>query len=147
MPPRTLRQNSKYFVPKIPFQRKPKNSFKRSRRSKIATNRNLLFNETEFPLLYIFINNKRHKVLPVDQLSRLFDNVPLEVNGSQEIIGNRLIYGNYVDGYDLVDDLGDHLLGEVAICDKWLNYSDHVPGSFVKLDKRTIVQLSNSKEL
>lgn len=49
---------------------------------------------------YIFKNNKRHKVLPTDQLARLFDNVPLKA-GAQEIIGNRLIYGDYTDGYDI----------------------------------------------
>ena len=58
---------------------------------------------------HTFTNNKRHKVLPVDQLSRMFDNVPLEVHGSQEIIGNRLIYGNYVDGYDFVDSEGNKI--------------------------------------
>ena len=51
---------------------------------------------------YIFTNNKRYKVLPSDQLPRMFDNVPLEAK-TQEVIGNRILYGNYTDGYDLVD--------------------------------------------
>ena len=47
----------------------------------------------------------------------------------------------------LVDQVGDGLSGWETVSHEWLDHSDHVPGSFVKLDKRTIVQLSNSKEL
>ena len=54
------------------------------------------------------MNNKRHKVLPTDQLARLFDNVPI-VAGAQEVIGNRLLYGDYTDGYDFVDGNGDRI--------------------------------------
>lgn len=63
---------------------------------------------------YVFTNNKRHKVLPVDQLSRMFDNVPL-VSKAQEIIGNRLLYGNYTDGYDFVDDADDKIKFEHSV--------------------------------
>ncbi len=49
---------------------------------------------------YVFKNNKRHKVLPTDQLARMFDNVPLKA-GAQEVIGDRLLYGDYTDGFDL----------------------------------------------
>ncbi len=43
---------------------------------------------------YTFSNNKIYAPLPSDQVTRLFDNVPLLAQ-AQEIIGNRLIYGNY----------------------------------------------------
>ena len=52
---------------------------------------------------YIFNNSKKYAVLPTDELTRLFDNVPLLAK-SQELVGNRLNYGNYVEGYDLVDN-------------------------------------------
>jgi len=49
-----------------------------------------------------FVNNKIYTVLPSDELGRLFDNVPLKALG-QELIGSRLVYGNYVQFFDLVN--------------------------------------------
>ena len=40
-----------------------------------------------------------HRVVPSDQILRSWDNVPRFAK-AQEIIANRLIYGNYVQGYD-----------------------------------------------
>ena len=40
-----------------------------------------------------------HKVVPSDQILRSWDNVPRRAL-AQEIVGNRLLYGNYVQGYD-----------------------------------------------
>ena len=50
----------------------------------------------------VFDSNQIFTILPVDQLGRLYDNVPLLAK-AQTLIGNRLIYGNYYEGYDLVD--------------------------------------------
>ena len=49
-----------------------------------------------------FSNNKIYGVLPSNQLTRLFDNVPLKAK-AQELIGSRLIYGNYTQFYNIVD--------------------------------------------
>ena len=49
---------------------------------------------------YTFSNNKIYAPLPSDQVTRLFDNVPLLAQ-AQEIIGNRLIYGNYTQFRDV----------------------------------------------
>jgi len=49
-----------------------------------------------------FNNSKIYTVLNATQLVRMFDNVPLKAQ-AQTVMGNRLIYGNYVDGYDLED--------------------------------------------
>ncbi len=49
-----------------------------------------------------FSNSKIFTVISPTQLTRLFDNVPLKAQ-AQTLMGNRLIYGNYVDGYDLLD--------------------------------------------
>lgn len=51
---------------------------------------------------YTFDNSKIYTVLPATEVNRLYDNVPLKAQ-AQTIMGNRLMYGNYVDGYDLVD--------------------------------------------
>ena len=55
---------------------------------------------------YTFTNSKIFTVLPESELLRLYDNVPLLAK-SQTIMGNRLMYGNYVEGYDIVDDNGN----------------------------------------
>jgi len=47
-----------------------------------------------------FNNKKIYTALPSSELTRLFDNVPLTAK-SQTTMGNRLMYGNYVDGYDI----------------------------------------------
>jgi hypothetical protein len=55
---------------------------------------------------FTFTNSKIFTVLPESELSRLFDNVPLLAK-AQTIMGNRLMYGNYVEGYDMLDDDGN----------------------------------------
>lgn len=51
---------------------------------------------------FAFNNSKIFTVLPESELLRLYDNVPLRAV-AQTIMGNRLVYGNYYEGYDLVD--------------------------------------------
>jgi hypothetical protein len=55
---------------------------------------------------YTFTNSKIFTVLPDSELLRLYDNVPLQAK-AQTIMGNRLMYGNYVEGYDMVDEDGE----------------------------------------
>lgn len=50
---------------------------------------------------FFFMNNKTYAALPSDQVTRLFDNVPLKAL-AQEIIGSRLIMGNYTQFRDLL---------------------------------------------
>jgi hypothetical protein len=54
---------------------------------------------------FTFTNSKIFTILPESELSRLFDNVPLLAK-AQTIMGNRLMYGNYVEGYDMLDASG-----------------------------------------
>lgn len=54
---------------------------------------------------YTFTNSKIFTVLSEAELLRLYDNVPIFAK-AQTIMGNRLMYGNYVEGYDLVDSTG-----------------------------------------
>ena len=51
---------------------------------------------------YQFSDSKIFTILSESELLRLYDNVPL-IAKAQTIMGNRLMYGNYVEGYDLVD--------------------------------------------
>lgn len=54
---------------------------------------------------FIFTHNKVYTILPEDELYRTFDNVPLKAK-SQTLIGNRFVYGNYVEGRDIVNAEG-----------------------------------------
>jgi hypothetical protein len=47
-----------------------------------------------------FKNNKTYTVLDVDQITRLFDNVPLLAK-AQDFVGDRLMYGNYTQFFDI----------------------------------------------
>ena len=51
---------------------------------------------------FIFKNNKTYSVLTSDQVTRLFDNVPLLAK-AQDFVGNRLMYGNYTQFFDIKD--------------------------------------------
>lgn len=51
---------------------------------------------------FLFSNNKIYSILPQDEINRLYDNIPILAK-SQEFIGNRVIFGNYTEGRDLVD--------------------------------------------
>jgi hypothetical protein len=51
-------------------------------------------------------NSKIYTVLPESEILRLYDNVPLLAK-AQTVMGNRLMYGNYLEGYDLLDKFGN----------------------------------------
>ena len=55
-----------------------------------------------------FSNSKIFTTLGSDELLRQYDNVP-RIAKAQTIQGNRLIYGNYVDGYDVVNENGQKI--------------------------------------
>jgi hypothetical protein len=56
-----------------------------------------------------FSNSKIYSTLPQSELLRLFDNVPLKAKAQTEM-GNRIFYGNYVEGYDVTETNGDPIL-------------------------------------
>ena len=55
-----------------------------------------------------FTNSEIYTTLGSDELLRLYDNVPRTAK-AQTIQGNRLMYGNYVDGYNIEDKNGQKL--------------------------------------
>lgn len=57
----------------------------------------------------IFLNNKKYASLPESQWFRSFDNVPLTAF-TQEKIGNRLVYGNFKEGRDMLDSNGQPIV-------------------------------------
>ena len=50
---------------------------------------------------YTFSNSKIYTVLPESEILRLYDNVP-RLAKAQTMMGNRLVYGNYLEQYDTV---------------------------------------------
>ncbi len=61
---------------------------------------------TEILTGYLNIKSEMiHKVLPSNQILRAWDNVPRYAL-AQEITGNRLLYGNYTQGYDIKESVG-----------------------------------------
>ena len=51
---------------------------------------------------YTYKSSEPFKTLPESQVTRVFDNVPLKAQ-SQEVIGNRIVYGNYFEKRSLSD--------------------------------------------
>jgi hypothetical protein len=61
-----------------------------------------------------FNNNKTYTIIAQEQLTRLFDNVPLTAK-AQDFVGNRIMYGNYTQFYDIVDCNGVELNIDLGI--------------------------------
>ena len=61
-----------------------------------------------------------HRTLPSSQILRAWDNVP-RVARAQEITGNRIVYGNYLQNFDVPQPI---------VIDQGLKIQDH-PGDFV----------------
>ena len=55
-----------------------------------------------------------HKILPSNQLIRPYDNVPRNAL-SQEVISNRVVYGNYVENYDIVAYGGEGIKIDLSV--------------------------------
>ena len=62
-----------------------------------------LADNTEYT--FTFDNSKIYTILDDAEILRLYDNVP-HIAKAQTIMGTRLMYGNYEDGYDIVDANG-----------------------------------------
>jgi hypothetical protein len=78
---------------------------------------------------FTFNNSKIFTILPESEILRLYDNVP-RLAKAQTLMGNRLMYASYLEGYDLIDrngsptriEYGTELLTE-EIGFQELNYS------------------------
>ena len=57
---------------------------------------------------YSITSKIKKSIIPEIQTLRPWDNVPKKAL-AQEIVGNRLVYGNYTQGYDVVDQNGSKI--------------------------------------
>ena len=97
---------------------------------------------------FTFTNSKIYTLLPAYEILRTYDNVPLLAK-AQTIMGNRLMYGNYVEGYNIVNsnntpvniDFGISLLSEpIAVT----QLSDTLtPGNYT-IDPSAFVSVNDS---
>ena len=98
-------------------------------------------NETQSIL---FNNRKIYTTLTESELLRLYDNVPRTAK-SQTVMGNRLVYGNYVDGYDINEQLDyslELITEDIAYRVNPIGYSDGIDYTIDTLDTTTV---ENSK--
>lgn len=95
-----------------------------------------------------FDNRKIYTTLTESELLRLYDNVPLKAK-AQTTIGNRIMYGNYVDGYDIDQvldytlslDSQDILVGTITAGNE--NHTYSVDGSVSVTDARATLDLTD----
>lgn len=88
----------------------------------------------------LFDNRKIYTTLTESELLRLYDNVP-RIARSQTVMGNRLVYGNYVDGYDIDEPLDyslDLITEDIAYKVNPIGYSDGVDYTIDILDTETV---------
>jgi hypothetical protein len=92
----------------------------------------------------LFNNKKIYTVLPESELLRLYDNVPI-ISKAQTTMGNRVFYGNYVDGYDVDVDLDYDVKGisEPISVDRF-NLTE-TNGYSYSIDSSNILSIDNSK--
>jgi len=57
---------------------------------------------------FVFSNSKIYTTLPSDEISRQFDNVPRKAKALDYVV-NRLMMGNYVEGYNLINMYGEDI--------------------------------------
>jgi hypothetical protein len=69
-----------------------------------------IWNANEFRIKSEIISS----VLPSNQILRVYDNVPRKAK-SQEITGNRLIYGNYLQNFNLIDELNNQVVPSLNV--------------------------------
>ena len=57
---------------------------------------------------FLFSNSKILSPLPIEEIARTYDNVPRKAK-ALEVIGNRVVFGNYVEQYDLKNIFGEDI--------------------------------------
>jgi len=94
------------------------------------SNSNLVYSVDEVPLgsgQTLEIESELiHKVIEANQILRPYDNVPLKAK-AQEIIGNRLLYANYLQNFNVNDNLGTNFFVSSV-----LNPSPQTPEESIK---------------
>ena len=99
--------------------------------------------------IVLFTNKKIYTTLTESELLRLYDNVPLKAK-AQTVMGNRIMFGNYTDGYDIASsdgipinmDFSSELISEEI--DPDIQVSDISNGVSYTIDASASVPVDNS---
>lgn len=83
---------------------------------------------------FTFTNNKTYTPLAEDQLTRLYDAVPLKAK-ALELIGNRLVLGNYTEGYNIATSGGDRIKIEFTLSANTTAISSGTPTTSLKSNR------------
>ena len=80
-----------------------------------------------------FTNNKVFKALDITQTLRVYDNVPLSAE-SVEIIGNRVLLSNYLDGYNMVNG-DDKIYPKISVSKNSVSGTSGLPHTTLKSNR------------
>ena len=92
-----------------------------------------IWNANEFSIKSEIISS----VLPSNQILRVYDNVPRKAK-AQEITGNRLVYGNYLQNFNLIDELNNQVVPSLNVSispNSDLEVSPNVPNKSIKTQR------------
>jgi hypothetical protein len=98
---------------------------------------NSLFDNVERS--FVFTNKRVYKALPDDELNRLYDNVPLKAL-AQDVINDRLVFGNYTTQYDLLENATDR--NNISI-----DYSAQLVSTSFEGDVETYTRVNSNKDI
>ena len=70
--------------------------------------------DDNFKNTIVFSANKIYTPLESSEVTRLFDNVPLTAK-AQDIVGNRLLYGNYLQFRNIVNEAGNKIIPSYSL--------------------------------
>jgi len=82
---------------------------------------------------YLVTDEQIKYILPENQLLRIYDNVPRKAL-AQDITGNRIVYGNYLQNFDLKSNINKRFWPEFYsfISDYYLQYGNNIKDRSIK---------------
>jgi hypothetical protein len=72
-------------------------------------------------LTYAFYNDRQLQLVDAAYMEKLFDNLPQQAKAQEIIEGQRLTYGNYVEGFDPIDIDVDFSIIRKDVSDQFIN--------------------------
>ena len=94
---------------------------------------------------YEYNSEKPYKVLPEKQLLRVSDKTPVRAK-AQEIVGNRLVYGNITQGYDLPLDDNNRKGIDYTIGDQVKSESEYNVNTGILQNNKEVYKYHNLKQ-
>lgn len=101
---------------------------------------------------FLFSNSKIYTALPSDEIYRRFDSVPLLAK-AQTVIENRVIYGNYVENFNIADASGNKIKVDFSMdlkstsLDQTVDFSISRVGNALVIENPDNLVLSEGKKM